>query len=72
MSGTENITPAFVDYVEVFEGKDGPRVRQMSANGRIINVSEAYSDQFAAMKAAGQVAEQLGVEVRERDEEGED
>jgi hypothetical protein len=53
--------PQFIDVVEVFEGKDGWRVRLSANNGETVFVGESYGAKSGALRAAAAAAGQLGV-----------
>jgi hypothetical protein len=52
-----------VDYLQVFQGKDGWYVHEKSNNGDIINSSQPYNDKGIAVEAADKLSNQLGVSV---------
>jgi uncharacterized protein YegP (UPF0339 family) len=46
--------------VQVFQGKDGWRVRLRSRNGEVLMTGESYKRKWNAMRAGGKLAKALG------------
>ncbi len=51
--------------VELFESKDGPRLRIVASNGRIICSSEAYDSKGSRTRTVKKLVENHNFEIKE-------